>query len=811
MSETKAASGGLTRRSFLKTTGVAAGALAVSGALVGCSGQDAAVSQSGGERIKVPTTCKGNCHGFACPVDVFVEDGKVVDIQNFVSPEHPDYRVVCSKGYTNIERMYAPERLKHPMRRVGERGAGEWEQISWEEAIDEICTKWKELQAEYGDASVVFSAGSGAPGMSMPYTAYFERLRRYLGATNLVHNYDANGVNSTTKHIGNDPMCAIGNELRNLKYANKIFCWGCNPSESAPISYHFITEAQQQGSKLIVIDPTFTTTASKADLYVPIRPGTDGLLAIAMMNIIIRDGKQDEVILKTKTVAPFLVKASDGKYLRLSDLGRATAGSTDDAILVMSESGEVVPEKQDANPVLQGTFDVQGYQVTTAYSMLLERLKEYSIGEAVELTDIPEDVIEQLAKEFVDGPTSILTGYGIDHYSNGITGYMGMLTLLDIAGMQTKLGTGMSLCDLSLPTSQGMTAAAMSTPKDATKPNMTIPGAYVYDAVINGGIGKFNQPLKSALFYAHNIIGNYPDRKTWLEVFDAMDLVVVQDIWMTETCQYADIVLPVAFLWEVRDFGRPQANPYARLMEKAVEPQFEAKSDFEILTLLAQGMGLGDKFSMTNDEYLQAILDNDSARKWGITWDRLLEEGRIWAYEEDYVYGRDKFYTTTGRSEFYLENSVPEFDAGKEWDAAYRALPYWFPPNEAWHENDLYEKYPLIFTSERSKFKTHTQFTYVEMLNEIDPEPYVKMARSDAESRGIETGDTIKLFNDRGYVVIKAVINDGVRPGMLVIDHGWQGDQFIDGHYSDLSNRYVDAAIPGPAWFDCLCEAEKID
>ena len=139
MSETKAASGGLTRRSFLKTTGAVAGALAVSGALVGCSEQDAAVGQSGSERIKVPTTCMGNCHGFACPLDVFVQDGKVVDVQTFVSEEHPDYHSVCLRGYTNIERMYAQNRIKYPMRRVEgtPRGGGEWERISWDEAIDE--------------------------------------------------------------------------------------------------------------------------------------------------------------------------------------------------------------------------------------------------------------------------------------------------------------------------------------------------------------------------------------------------------------------------------------------------------------------------------------------------------------------------------------------------------------------------------------------------------------------------------------------------------------------------------------------------
>lgn len=809
MSETKAASGGLTRRSFLKTTGAVAGALAVSGALVGCSEQDAAVGQSGSERIKVPTTCMGNCHGFACPLDVFVQDGKVVDVQTFVSEEHPDYHSVCLRGYTNIERMYAQNRIKYPMRRVEgtPRGGGEWERISWDEAIDEICTKWKSYQEEFGDASVVFAKGSGSFTATM---AHYDRLRTYMGATNFLNNYDANGVNSTWDHIGYDAYVSTGNEFRNLKYAKKIFCWGCNPSESAIIAYHFISESQLNGGKLYVIDPIFTTTAGKADKYIPIRPGTDGLLAIGMTKIILRDGLQDEENLRKYTVAPFLVKESDGKFLRMSDLGQAEAGSTEDKILTYDSDRGALPLDEIETPVLEGTFDIDGHRVTTAYSLLLARYEEFNLEEIAEMTEVPLETIEWLTKELLDGPSSILTGFGIDHYSNGITGYRNMLTLLDVSGQMVDLGTGFSVCDMSMPIAQGMSTTAWGTPTDGKKcPSLA--GAYLYDVLKDGGIGEFQHTVKSVFFYVHNILGNYPDRKNWLEIFDMLDLIVVADVWMSETCRHADIVLPVAYMWEVRDIARPNANPYLRLMEKAVDPQFESKSDFDIATLLAQGMGLGDKFDVTIDEFLASAVDNATAKKFGITWDRLQEEGRIYAHKEDYTYGREKFYTPTGRSEFYLENVKPDFDAGFEWDREYRALPYWFPPNEAWSENELFEKYPLIFISERSKFKVHTQWTYIESLLELESEPYIKISREDAEARGVQTNDVVRLYNDRGYVVIKAVINDGVRPGMVVIDHGWQDNQFIEGHYSDLSNRYVDQAIPGPAWFDTLCEFEKVE
>lgn len=798
---------GLTRRGFLKATGAAAAGVSFAG-LCGCAQKtDSFVLADTGssDRVKFCTTCAGNCVGFACPVDVFVQDGLIVDIENYIGDEHPDYHSVCQRGYTNLERMYSPDRNQFPLRRAGERGSGEWERISWEEAIDEICSKWRQYQEEDGPESIMFFPGSGSFTATMGHA---DRLRNYLGATKVVHNYDANGVNSTSKHIGKDPMVAFGNEMQNLTKANTIFCWGCNPSESMTISHHFLTEAQELGAKVVTIDPIFTTTAGRSDEYVYIRPGTDGLLAMAMMKIIVRDGRQDDEILKTKTVAPYLVK-KDGTYLRKSDFV-SDIPEEEDFIMVSDGNGAFDSELVISDPVLAGSFECHGFPVTTAYSLLLDRMNDFDLNDIAEKTTIDLDMIEHLTEEFLDGPTTILTGFGIDHYANGITGYMNMLTLLDISGMECKPGTGISICDLSLPIAQGRNYAAWSTPADVA-PGPSLAGAYVYEATVENSLEAFPNRMRSLFLYAHNVIGNYPERQSWLEIFENLDLVVVADPWMTESCRYADIVLPVAFMWETRNIARDQGNPYLRLMDQAAEPQFESKSDFDIVQLLAEGMGLKEQFNLSLDEFLALCLDNDVAREYGITYDRLLAEGRIDAYEEGRLYGVPKFNTATGRSQFYLENTAPEFKANREseWDQELRNLPYWFPPHEAWHENELHQQYPLIFTSERSKFKVHTQFSYVPSLLELESEPYVKLNPDDAASRGITEGDTVRLYNDRGYVVVKAIMNDGVPSGMVLIDHGWQGDQFIEGHYSDLSSRYVDYAIPGPAWFDCLCEVER--
>lgn len=812
MSETKSPHAGLTRRSFLKTTAAVAGTAAFSGVALGCAPQDEydASSDSSGYEV-YSTTCISNCHGMACPLDVWAKDGKAFNIEKFQMKDK-NLQGVCQRGYSNLQRMYSPERVKYPLRRVEgtARGAGEWEQIGWDEAIEYVCSTWKSLQKEYGDASILFSKGTGAS--SNITTGFVDRLVAYMGASTMPLAYDQAGFFCGTNCLGLEmPYTYWGTESRDVVNAKKVLVWGANPSEAATISFHHISKARENGAKLIVIDPMFTTTASKADAYVPIRPGSDGLLAMGMMKAIIRDGKQDEAFLKARTVGPFLVKKEDFRYLRKSDFGEAEAGSKDDAILVCDAEGNPATPAEIADPALEGSFKIGDVEVSTAYSLLLDRLDEWTFDQISELTDVPIDTIEWLASEYVDGPSMVFSALGIDHWVNGHTGYMNMYALMMVAGQLGKPGTGATVGDSSVPQAMGPNATAITAPADG-KPKSNVLVSEVYDLVFNRPADSKKPVIKSMYFWTHNPIGNLPDRKAWLEVFDAMELVVVADIWMSESAKHADIVLPVSFMWEEESIAAA-GNPYLRLMEKVSEPQFEAKGDFEIATLLGCGMGLEDKFQMTREDFLKAVLDNDLARSMGVTWDRLKKEKRIYSYPDEVpVCGSTGVYkTATGRAQFFRESPAPAFQSDQPWDAVRESLPYWEPPREGWYQNELHGKYPIVFMSERSKFMAHTQFGWSSsMLQELDPEPYLKISVEDAQERGIETGDAIKAYNDRGYVVIKAVVTPTTRPGIALIDHGWQGWSFIDGHYSDLSSIASGNVVSNTCFFDCLCQIEKV-
>ncbi len=260
-----------------------------------------------------------------------MRDGKVVNLRRY------DYGDIeqqgcCQRCYGNIERMYSDRRILHPMRRVGERGSGEFEVITWDEAIEDICTNLKRVADEYGPGVRRVHARLGN---SMLPDNYYVRLANYIGAARMAAMFDQNGQQAILKRMGNgEGYMPRADDYRRMLDAKYIFIWGTNPSESMSVSYRMFTLARERGAKLICIDPIYNTIAAHSDVWIPIRPGSDGLLAMAMLKIAIRDGHVDEEFLRTRTVAPYLVKDADGMYLRLSDLGRAEAGSEEDAVLV---------------------------------------------------------------------------------------------------------------------------------------------------------------------------------------------------------------------------------------------------------------------------------------------------------------------------------------------------------------------------------------------------------------------------------------------------------------------------------------------
>ena len=806
---------GLTRRSFLATTAVVAGTISLT-SMVACTAGDEGGTSVGEEEAAAKvafSSCNGNCAMWGCPMNLHVKDGYVTNITkpNLKNPDGTPskFQEICVKGYSNIERMYSESRVHYPMKRVGERGAGDWERISWDEAIEEITTTWKRLQDEHGPEAIAFSAGTGNNMISVDYV---DRLKTLMGAMTVGNCYDQTGMYCQWEHVGFNPYTLGHNEHRDIQNADSIFVWGANPTDTFITDYHFISETQEKGVPVVVIDPNFTTTASKADMYVPIRPATDGLLAAGMAQIAMRDGKVDKKSLQTVSTGPFLVKDSDGLYLRLSDLGKAEAGSEDDRILVC-ENGEAVAFDAAQDPEIEGSFEIEGFAVKPAYQILKDRITEWDLDTISELTEIPLDTIEELAALYTSGNSMIVTGFGMDHYANGQSAYDGMCALADITGNIAKHGAGIACVDFTSPNPQGKVITAKAGLEDFV-PGPTVYAPHFHELLQTGTCGTLTTAPKSIYVIECNPLNNMADRNNWLKSFDEMELIVVAEMFMSATAQYADIVLPVAFLFE-RDDLTCGNNPFVKIIEKAVEPQFEAKNDFEIVTLLGKGMGYDEYFTQTLEDFLSSCLTNDIADTYGVSWEKLKEEKAIWAYfEEPFVVGiQSPPLTKTGRMEFYKEGVQPQAAyayAPEEWDMKKESCWYWEPPLEAWPDNPLREKYPYHLINRHSKYRTHSMFSDVPMLREIDPEPYVKINPDDAAAIGVAEGDTVRLYNDRGSVTIKVVLNPGARPGMFAIEHGWLPEQFIEGHNNELTSSATWKRHPQNNWSDCLVQIEKV-
>jgi molybdopterin-containing oxidoreductase family molybdopterin binding subunit len=812
---------GISRRGFLTTMAVAAGTTALAGSFTGCATKKTTGTE---EPLALDETvfrgaCRGNCAS-SCVLNVTVRDGKIVKTEP-TPMDNPDDTRICARGHAHPQRVYAADRLKYPMRRVEgtARGAGEWEQISWDEAITYIADKWKGYREEFGDSSIAYVYGTGNLALD---PQYIMRLFNTMHATSVTYTVDYSYCYYMgPKAVGYGPWF-FGSDPKTMTAAKNIFVWGANPSHSLATSWPYLQNALDAGARLTVIDPQFTVAASKANHYVRIRPGTDAVLAMAMINIVVAEGLQDDDYMRKGTVAPFLVKEADGLYLRMSDLGvepqeGPVSPSTGkptviDPLVVRAEDGSVGAVEEIADPVLRGTYTIEGHKVTTAYDLLLERCSEWLPERASAICDIPVDTIYELAHTFVDGPTTIYLNMGVDHLSNGASGYHAMFALSFITGQIGSPGNGFN-GGASFNMSSGVINSKPRYPDGAT-PGPSIVSPRFPEVMRTGKYGDMPISIKSLYFTICNPLVTATGRQEWLKALDQVELIVVTDVLLSDTARYADIILPVPHYFEKWDVSY-NVTPCVTVNEKAIEPLYDCKSDFEIANLLAEALGLGEQVVMSFDDYITASLDTEKSQSIGLSWETLKEKKSVYSAVDGFCLGQNySFSTPTGRAQFYLEKVQPISNYGQiatgEFDPRREALPNWKPPVEAWHENPLHEKYPLQIMTWRSRYKTHTQFTHCQWLLEVWPEPYLYLNADDAAARGIKTGDTIKAYNDRGHMVCKAVSSAGISPGTVLQDHGWTLDQFIEGSLSDLLANHTDPASCQESWYDCLCQVEKV-
>ena len=803
---------GLTRRSFLKAGAVAAGG-AWAGTLVAPAAAEEAVAQGAvvqgmeGEAVAdgdevFHSCCRPNCFN-ACRLDVHVREGKVVKVGPGEQPLEFNKRI-CLRGLTHVESIYHPDRVLHPLRRVDgtERGAGTWEEVTWDEALTEIAEKIGRLRADHGDSSIFRLACSGNYGAING--AYIDKLFNKINAGTVSAALDMGNFYGIMRVYG---MAGLwpANDPRDMVNAKTIFLWGNNITDAQIHDWHFLADAIEAGAKVVCIDPVFTQAAAKSHMYVPIRPGTDTALEMGMMYTMLDEGLQDDDFIMGHTCAPFLVDAATGLFVRSS----ALTGKEDDNDYVVwdraSGAAKALTDATDPAMEWSGTA-LEGVEASTAFTLLKAEIMQWDPETASAVCDVPAATIRELARLACDGPVTHRCGWGAQAYDNGLHPYHAGATMAALAGQLGFPGANYATANWTYFANANPTLDAVDT--QVTSPS--IASTYFADVVASQSYLGAPVSPKALWISRGNPLCTWVDTNSWInEVLPEMELVVTCDSMMTDTARYSDFVLPTAHWFEYEDIVT-QGNYYSLIhSEKVVEPLGEALPDTQIVQRLAEKMGIEGLY-IPEDEWLRSYLDAPGNAEAGITYDNLVEQGVVRYMPDPFMLWQGgNFYTPSGRVEFYVEKPTVYGVSPKmmEADLEREHLPHYFPPREAMTEAG--SEFPFQLMSERPRFRVHGQFARNKILRELDPEPTVKMNPADAEGLGLTEGDYVECYNGRGNVVAKLVTSEAIRPGVVRYAKSWQMDQHKAGGFSAPLSRETDAVLVNQSFMDCAVNVRK--
>lgn len=841
----------LTRRSFLASTALAAGALAASTA-AGCSSVDTSgktddtpETEAQGEEPtpKAPVklveeshfigTCHGNCGG-RCALQATVREGKIVSTLPLQLPtENEGLRLGCVKGVSNPLRIYGPSRLLYPMKRAGERGSGEWEQITWDEAIEIFANQLQTTMDTYGGASNMWQGGAGnmngvlkgtptgvinsamlPSGDIVPLPGFGKGLANGLliqktGGTVLSVGHDMAGIVFAFVHLM-QPQSAV----EDLANAKTIVAWGANPAEASfcRTAWNWVCKGRENGAKLITIDPLFTSTAAHSDEWIPVRTGTDAALMCAMIHYIVDNDLADWDFLKNKSIAPFLINET-GAYLRLSALGKAEAGTDEDVPVVWDEdAGDFVAFNEATNPAYTGSFDAEGTSVRTVFDAAMENIAPFTVEFAAKECDIPAAQIEGLARQCATGgPTSFYINYGLEHTYESWRIYYLIGLLVSLTGSTGVPGASyVGSINLDHPSATMFKQPttfndAMFTLEDAI-PGQHFTGDWIVQIAETGQWAGKDFHMGTLVNMCANPLDNFSGSSDLLKAYDKVDYIITIDSIMTTTAHYSDLVLPCCMPWE--DYEYLAGGIFE---QKAIEPIGQARSDFDIIKDVAVKMGYTDLLPKDGLEYLREYLDTPENIEAGVGFDALYENGVVLGdYKCDAHVTPE--YNTYGRTQFYMEYLMPRDSWGQMFGLQDR-LPYYKPSIEAYADNPDREKYPLYGFSSHDLYHGQTLWSHHPWLDDfrkVEGRPFCRLHTETAKARGIKTGDKVRVYNDHGSVVLNALVTEGIRKDSVWVPHGFTWDEFEEGYAQSLTRWCPDDVTSNNNFNDWICEVEKM-
>jgi assimilatory nitrate reductase catalytic subunit len=676
--------------------------------------------------------------GQQCGIQLRVQDEKVVGFEPW--EEFPFNRgMLCPKGVRRYLQGNHPDRLLTPLGRHD----GGFQPVSWDDALTSTAKRLRAIQEEHGrDAVAVYGGAS----LTTEKTYLFGKFARVaLGTRHIDYNGRLCMVSAGTAYKLAFGIDRSPNPWWDIPRAQVVLVMGANVGECAPITTDYLWRCRDAGGKLIVADPRMTPITRNADLYLPVRPGTDSVLLMGMLHVILRDNLENRAFINEHT---------------------------------------------------------QGFEIVAT------SVGPYDPARTAEITGVPPDAIERAAHWFAKAERAmILHARGIEHHSHGVENCLAVINLALACGHIGREGAGCAMitgqgngqggrehgqkCDqlpgqrsISDPAARAHVARVWRIEPERI-PQAGYSAVEIMEAIHRGEI----KALVAACF---NPLVSLPDAEFTREALSRLELFVVMDFFMSETAHHADLVLPATLQEE--DEGLT-CNVEGRVIhiQKVVEPPGEARPEWRILSDLAARLGEAERFDFRSPREILDELREASrggiADYAGITYERIDRElGVFWPCpSEDHpgtprLFEGGRFFHADGKARFVLVEERPGGDP-------------------------LSEEFPLHLTTGRvvSQYLSGTQTRRIGPLVDQYPEPRVEMHPRLAEAHGIVEGDWVDVTTRRATMTVRANVVRTIRPDTVFVPYHWAGDKSVN----RLTHRTIDPRSKIPEFKLSACRVEK--
>jgi len=686
----------------------------------------------------------GICEITQCGLDVHVENEIIVKVEG--SKENPFNKgVLCSKGAATCEYVYHPDRIQTPLQRVGTRGSGEFVPISWEEAYRLIAERLNTIKQHDGPEAVAFFSG-----YAKHFRPYLKRLVHAFGSPNYLATTSNcfEATNMAQKLVFGQPT------VPDIKNARCLLIWSRNPFHSNIHLARNILQAKENGLKIITVDPRITPTVERSDLHLRLRPGTDGALALAMAHTIISEKLYDEEFVA---------------------------------------------------------------QYTHGFAEFCQYVQEFTPERGEEISGVAADKIREAARLYAGSrPASILpSACSVTHHTNGIQNQRAIFALAGLTGNFDVVGGNIANPPGFIGVFGGFATRSgeYSQPRrwEEMAPRIGEERFPVWSQLVDEGqamhlpaqlrSGK-PYPIKALVGFGLNN-RMWPDSDNLLHSIDDLDFFVNVDIFMTDSCRHADIVLPACTSLE-RSELRCYSQRFVILTQPAIQPLYQSRSDANIIFALAAHLGIDDPLLAAGYE---ASMDWILAPS-GMTVAELKQHPAGMAVSNPILYVPRKyqhkgFNTPSGKLEFA---SLVLESTGKK--RGWEALPVYQPPSDsAQTTTALIKEYPFVLnTGARLPMFIHTRTFRLPSMTKFRPHPAADLNPKDAAALGVQQGDEIKISTPGGAIAVRANLTDMVLSGVVHMYHGYPQanvNQLVDRDYLDPISGF-------PGCKALLCRVEKI-